>query len=141
MPTTTELLGQVRFFRKLDQPTLERIAGMMTPLEVHAGRVLARENTVGREFFVIVEGTAVVSVDGEVVRELGPGDHFGEIALLATAKRTATVTAATDMSVEVLNRAEFADLLDTAPTITIEMLRSLATILEDTSHGQVAKTG
>lgn len=131
MASSTEMLGQVKFFSGLDDRTLRRIARLMTPVAVRGGKVLARQGAIGREFFVILDGEATVTVDGQTVRTLGSGDHFGEIALLAPARRSATVTAASDMTVEVLNRAEFADLLDTAPEVAQQMLKSMATILED----------
>lgn len=131
MPKTDEMLAGVRFFADLSPKELASIARLMTPIDVPKGKVLAREGSVGREFFVIVSGEAEVTRHGQVLARLGPGDHFGEIALLAATPRTATVTALTDMTVEVLTRAEFADLLDGAPAVTRKLLRGMAAMLED----------
>jgi CRP-like cAMP-binding protein len=103
----------------------------MTRLEVRAGRTLVREGSVGREFFVIIDGEAEVTRNGRRINRLGPGEAFGEIALLDTSPRVATVSALTDMTVEVLTRSEFADLLDGAPALTRKLLRSLAAMLGD----------
>jgi CRP-like cAMP-binding protein len=132
MARTDEALGRIEFFEGLSARELRSIARLMTRLEVRAGRTLVREGTVGREFFVIIDGEAEVTRNGRRINHLGPGATFGEIALLDTSPRVATVTALTDMTVEVLTRSEFADLLDDAPGLTRKLLRSLAAMLVDT---------
>ena len=101
----------------------DHLQSLATPLRVAAGRVLCREGEVGREFFVIGEGEAAVTVAGHEVAVLGPDDFFGELALLDGAPRNATVTALTPMEVHVLNRAEFATLLDVSPVVARRILR------------------
>jgi CRP-like cAMP-binding protein len=132
MARTDEALGRVEFFEGLSARELKSIARLMTRLEVREGRTLVREGTVGREFFVIIDGEAEVTRNGRRINHLGPGETFGEIALLDTSPRVATVTALSDMTVEVLTRSEFADLLDDAPGLTRKLLRSLAAMLVDT---------
>ena len=131
---TGDMLGQIPLFRGLSKKDAKHVASLMTPVEVKEGRVLARQGDVGREFFVIREGHAVVERDGAVVNTLGPGDWFGEIALLDNARRAATVTAKTDMQLEVLTRTEFSELLDTAPGVSRQLLKGLAHILEERSQ-------
>ncbi len=101
-------LKQVPFFEGLNRRELAAVALQADEIDARAGKVLAREGEFGHEFFVIVSGTADVSRGGEVVRTLGPGDFFGEIALLdEDARRTATVTASSPMELIVLTRASF----------------------------------
>ena len=88
-----------------------------TPVVIAAGRVLARQGAVGREFMVIERGTATVRRDDAVIALLGPGDFFGEVALVTGAPRTATVTADSDMTLHVFGRGEFSTLLDAVPSL------------------------
>jgi CRP-like cAMP-binding protein len=90
-----ELLRGVPIFTDLKERELKDIAGAMTKRRVDAGASLAVEGTQGIGFFVIESGKAVVTVDGHERRTLGPGDHFGEIALIVDSPRTATVKAET----------------------------------------------
>ena len=90
-----ELLDRVPIFSGLDPRQREEIAGSMKGRLLAAGDTIAVEGEKGVGFFVIESGTAEVSVGGEARRKLGPGDYFGEIALLSQAARSATVTAET----------------------------------------------
>jgi CRP-like cAMP-binding protein len=93
---------------------------------VAAGRRLTRETAIGSEFFVIESGRAGVSRGGRAVAVLGPGDHFGEVALLTPQRRrTATVVALDDMVVRVFDRREFAELLAREPATEVRLLRSV----------------
>lgn len=99
-----------------------QLEGLFTPLRIGAGRVLIEEGGIGREFFVILDGTATVTRNGTVVGELGAGDHFGELALLAAERRNATVTATTEMRVLVANPREFRSLMRTSPRFAESVL-------------------
>ena len=88
--------------------------------------MLTREGGFGHEFMVIVEGTAQVVVADREIAVLGPGDFFGEIALLDDGTRTASVIAETDLVAEVSGQREFADLLIGAPGLARELLVGLA---------------
>jgi len=77
---------------------LDAIASVASEIEVEAGRVLTAEGDFGHALFAIEQGKAEVSRDGEVLRALGPGDVFGEVAVLASGRRTADVVSATPMS-------------------------------------------
>ena len=83
------------------------IAQQADELDVREGKVLTKQGDIGHEFFVIEEGTADVEQDGKRIAQMGPGDFFGELALLAEDRRTATVTATSPMTVIVLTRADF----------------------------------
>jgi CRP-like cAMP-binding protein len=100
-------LNNVPFFSSLKKKELELIARQADEVDVPAGKVLAQQGTFGDQFFVIEEGTAEVVRDGERLGELGPGDFFGEMALLDEDRRTATVTATTPMTLIVMTRASF----------------------------------
>ena len=82
-----------------------------------AGERLAIQGASGYFFFLIQEGTAEVSHDDEVVARLGPGDFFGEAAILDARRRTATVTAATPMTMAVMFGADFAKLAVDQPAV------------------------
>ena len=123
----TRQLGTYPLFRACSDKELEAIARNVTEQRVDAGRALIREGEVGREVFVIVEGTARVEVNGQVIARLGPGDVAGEVALLDRQCRTATVIAETDLVVEVSGTLEFAELLAVAPNMTRKLLAGLAT--------------
>jgi CRP/FNR family transcriptional regulator, cyclic AMP receptor protein len=100
-------LKSVPFFGSLKKRELELIARQADEIDVPAGKVLARQGDLGDEFFVIEAGTADVLRDGERINTLGPGDFFGEIALLEEDRRIATVTATTPMALIVMTRASF----------------------------------
>ena len=100
-----------------------RMLQLMHPTDVSSGTVLATEGKRGREFFVLTGGRVHVTVAGETVAEVEPGDFFGEIALLGDGYRTATVVADDDVSVEIMNRREFASILDLWPQFANEVTR------------------
>jgi CRP-like cAMP-binding protein len=106
-------LKDVPFFNKLKKKELEVIARHADEVDVPAGKVLTRQGDLGDEFFVIEAGSAEVSRDGQRVNELGPGDFFGEMALLEADRRNATVTAMTPMELIVMTRSSFRS-IDTA---------------------------
>jgi CRP-like cAMP-binding protein len=105
---------------------LALLSGLTTTVMIPAGEVVARQGGLGREFIVIVTGRASVAIDGRAVATLGPGDFFGELALLDGGPRTATVTADTEVTAEVMSRSEFATLLESAPSVTRGILRGVA---------------
>lgn len=101
------LLRQMPLFGPLPIVTLEQLASSLVPMHVPAGEVVIRQGEAGDRFYVIENGELEVSVDGRPVRTMGPGDHFGEIALLRDVPRTATVTARTSADLYALDRDEF----------------------------------
>jgi CRP-like cAMP-binding protein len=92
-----DLLKRVPIFSDLDGKELERIAGSMKQRTFNAGDTVTAEGQTGIGFFVIDSGEAKVTVGGEERRRLGPGDYFGEVALLNETTRTATITAETEL--------------------------------------------
>lgn len=95
---------------------------MADELNVSAGRVLTRQGEHGREFVVIMQGSATVERDGVKVADLEAGSYFGELALLDEQPRNATVTAVTDVRIKVIDRRAFQALLDDSPHLTKNLL-------------------
>ena len=108
-PDGLVLLRQVPLFAPLELKSLERVAQQLVRIEVPAGDVLIREGDEGDRFYVIESGQMTASFEGAVLRQMGPGDPFGEIALLRDVPRTATVTADEPTVVLALERADFLD--------------------------------
>src|SRR5206468_3383915 len=102
-----ELLRRIELFTQLPEPVLERLAGGATPVSVAAGQVVVSRGEVGNHFYAIAAGKAAVELDGGATRELGPGDSFGEIALLRDVPRTASVQALEPLRLFALERDEF----------------------------------
>jgi MFS family permease len=102
-----ELLRAQPLFAPLAAPTLENLAGDLVPVSVAAGEEVVRAGEPGDRFYVVAAGDLDVIVDGRPAGSLGPGDHFGEIALLRDVPRTATVRATTDARLYALARDDF----------------------------------
>ena len=114
---TPELIDSVPLFEDTPRKVRRAAARWADELDVPAGTVVVRDGDYAREFFVIVDGTAEVVKAGETVATLGPGDFFGEIALLVTDLRTASVVAATPLRLLVVAPREFRTMLDASPEI------------------------
>jgi CRP-like cAMP-binding protein len=110
-------LKDVPFFANLAKKDLEIVSRQAEELDVPEGKVLVRQGELGHEFFVVQSGTAAITIDGTHVRDVGPGDFFGEMALLDEERRTATVTATSPMTLIVMSRASFRALDRTVPSV------------------------
>jgi CRP/FNR family transcriptional regulator, cyclic AMP receptor protein len=117
-----ETLADVPFFSALSSGARGRLAPHANRIDVEEGTQLTGEEAEGYLFFVIEGGRARVTQDGRELRELGPGDFFGEIALLETSERTASVVAITPMQLVVVTRDAFRDVVrdDHAAAMEIE---------------------
>jgi CRP-like cAMP-binding protein len=124
-------LAQVRLFRACSRKELTTIGRASDEVRVSAGKTIVEEGQTGHEFFLILDGTASVQRNGRKVAALGPGDYFGELALLDRGPRNATVKADDDMEVLVLGQREFSGVLDEVPTIAHKLLASMATRLRE----------
>jgi CRP-like cAMP-binding protein len=132
------VIRNVDLFEDCSREELSQIADLMKETHVAAGTELCREGEPGREFFVIVEGQASVTVKDDHIATLGPGSFFGEMALLDDSPRRATVTAQTAIIGLVLAGREFRALLDTAPAVTRSMIRAVSERLRSERAGQAA---
>ena len=123
---SVETLQRVPLFSGLENRDLERVAGSFKERKYGAGDTIASEGQGGAGFFVIAEGTANVTVQGQERGTLGPGDYFGEIALIDEGARTATVTADTDMTCYAMTFWEFRPIVETDARIAWKLVQALA---------------
>ena len=121
-----EALKRAPLFEGLTKKELTELARATDELTVAAGTVLCREGSLGNEFFVVVDGSAEVTRDGTVLAMRSNGDFFGEIALIATTKRTATVTATTELRCFVLTSRAFRAVLDDNRGVERKVTQALA---------------
>jgi CRP/FNR family cyclic AMP-dependent transcriptional regulator len=126
-----ELLKRSPVLAGLTRKDLQEGERLADEVDVPAGRVLMREGSIGSEFFVIVDGQVVIDRGGRTVRTMGPGEFFGDIALITERPRAASVTALTDCRLLVLGHREFHSLLDEFPSIRMTILESIALRLRD----------
>jgi CRP-like cAMP-binding protein len=121
-----QLLESVPIFQGLEHKELERIAGSMKQRTFRAGDAVTTEGQGGVGFFVIEDGQARVTIGGEDRRTLGPGDYFGEVALLTDRPRTATITAETDLRCYGMTSWDFKPLVETHGSIAWKLLQAMA---------------
>jgi CRP/FNR family cyclic AMP-dependent transcriptional regulator len=129
-----ELLKRTPLFAACSKAELRALASSADELDLREGTVITREGRPGREFFVLVSGTARVTKDGKAIAELGAGDWFGEIALLTDTPRTATITATSPVDVLVITDRRFRNVVETMPSIALKILASLADRLARDAH-------
>lgn len=125
----TAQLAKVEFFSDLSRRELEQLAQWTDQVAVSQGHELVREGTFAHEFFLIEDGAADVLQNGETIATLGPGDFFGEIALLETERRTASVVAATDMQLIVMFQREFKQMERDMPSVAERIRAAIRTRL------------
>lgn len=131
MPMTTDQLKRVPLFAGLDDKHLKSIASSMHERTFGAGDSPTVEGKSGVGFFVIESGEATVDVGGREVRKLGPGDYFGEIALIGKAPRSATITANSDLKCWGLTAWEFKPIVEKNPDVAWHLLETLAERLSE----------
>jgi putative iron-dependent peroxidase len=125
MSGKSDLLRGVPLLSGLDATELEHLAGLTREESVPDGREIVRQGEPGTDFFLVIDGTVVVERVGQTVTRLGPGEFFGEVALLDGRPRTATATAEGPVRLLVLNHADFDELLDGHPSIARRIVRTL----------------
>ena len=128
-----DLIRRVPLFSQCTREELEEVASLADEIDLPAGKTLIREGERGREFFVLLEGEAEVRRDDQELRTMRAGDFFGEIALISSAPRTATVTATTPVRLLVVTDRAFRSLLDHSPEIQLKVLQALAERLAPTT--------
>lgn len=119
-------MQDVALFAGLGRKEVAALERLADEIDVRAGAELMTEGRAGQELFVVRSGTAVVTKGGEHVDDVGPGDHFGEVALLEHVERNATVTATTDMDLYVLTAQAFATLRHTMPGLHARIAETIA---------------
>ena len=111
-------IAEIPLFEGLPADELERIAGWLEPIDVPADWHLLNQGSYPDGFFVVLEGTVRIERNGEPVAELGPGEFFGEIALLEDNKRTASVATATRVRAAVMDQSDFFEMTAQIPAIS-----------------------
>jgi CRP/FNR family cyclic AMP-dependent transcriptional regulator len=129
----SELLRTVPLFAQCSKRELGAIGGIADEIDLKEGTELTRQGKPGREFFVLIEGSADVLKNGRKVNSLKTGDFFGEIALVHKAPRTATVKATSPVHALVVTERNFRRLLEEQPEIQRKVLAALAERLAPTT--------
>jgi CRP-like cAMP-binding protein len=131
MADSADSLSRVPLFAQLDKKHLKRLESRMQARTFPEGHVIAEEGQSGVGFFLIDDGNATVSVRGEERRSLGPGEWFGEMALIDEGPRSATVVAATDLRCRGLSAWEFRPFIQEHPEVAWSLLQALVGRLRD----------
>jgi CRP/FNR family transcriptional regulator len=121
-----DLLKKVPLFAGLDDKELQQIATSMRERRFRSGDTVTQEGSGGVGFFVVEEGEAEVDVGGEARGSIGPGDYFGEIALINESPRTATLTAKTEMLCYGMTPWDFRPLVESNSAIAWKLLTAMA---------------
>jgi CRP/FNR family cyclic AMP-dependent transcriptional regulator len=121
-----ELIKKVPLFAHCSKRELQEVAQLADEIDLREGKEMTRQGTRGREFFVLLEGSADVSKNGRRINTMGAGDFFGEIALVSDAPRTATVTATSPVRALVVTDRSFKRLMEDVPEIQSKVLTALA---------------
>ena len=143
MPSVADELKKVPLFSGLSQRQLRRLAKDFQDRQVPAGTLLARQGEMsGAAFFVIAEGEAAVIVDGARVGTMGPGDHFGELAMISESERTATVEALTPMRCHTVQFWHFRAFAKNNPDVMWKLLQHVAAMMlaEQSRHAGQAES-
>lgn len=118
----TRLIAGVPLFSGLSRRELSQVASIADEIDFRAGKVLIREGDPGREFFVLLEGDAEVSRDGRTLATRRAGEFFGEMALVSSRPRNATVTTTSPARALVITEREFRRLLRRSPAIALKVM-------------------
>lgn len=131
MAASVETLRKVPLFAELGDRELERLAKHFKERTFPEGSAVTTEGGTGAGFFIIADGNATVSIGGEERAALGPGDFFGEIALVDEGTRSATIVAATDLRCYGLTAWEFRPFVEEHPQVAWPLLKTLARRLRE----------
>jgi CRP/FNR family transcriptional regulator len=125
MADMDETLARVPLFSGIKPKELKKLGKRMTERSFNEGDEITREGESGIGFFVIEDGNASVSVGGNIIRTLGPGEHFGEIALIDSGPRSATIVAGTDLRCRGMSAWEFRPFVEEHPEVAWALLETL----------------
>jgi CRP-like cAMP-binding protein len=126
-----ETLGRVPLFSGVKEKDLKKLGKRMTERTFSEGDTITSEGESGLGFFVIEEGSAIVSRSGQVLGTLGPGEYFGEVALIDSGPRTATVVASTRLRCRGMTAWEFKPFVQEHPHVSWALLEALVTRLRE----------
>jgi CRP/FNR family transcriptional regulator len=126
MADVVETLQRVPLFAGVKDGDVRRLAKVMSERTFREGESIMTEGQSGIGFFVIEDGTATVSLKGETLRTVGPGDYIGEIALIDEGPRSATVVASTDLRCRGMAAWEFRSFVQEHPEVAWALLQTLA---------------
>ena len=133
-----DLLHRIPLFSGFDRRRLERLGMLADEVDIPADKVLMRQGETGADMMVLVRGEVAVERDGKRINTLGPGDFFGEIALVDGGPRTATVTASEPSTLLVITHRDFHSMMDEFPEVAGQVMNALAnrvrTLDPDTPH-------
>ena len=135
---TDERLKSIPMFSDLSNKELRSVSRLMTAVTVAEGTDIITQDEIGREFMILLTGTAVVRRNGCKLADIGPGDMTGEVGVLSDSPRMATVTATSPMVIEVLNRRELMTLLDEQPRMAKKILLAAIRRLHDLEISKTA---
>ena len=131
MADISENLSKVPLFAGCKDKDLKKLAAQMSERTFSEGDTITEQGQSGVGFFVIEEGNATVSITGEIVRTLGPGDWFGEISLIDDGPRSATIVAGTDLRCHGMTAWEFRPFVQGHPEVAWPLLETLAARLRE----------
>jgi CRP-like cAMP-binding protein len=121
-----ELIRKAPLFARCSRTEMKEIVKLADEIDLREGKEMTREGSPGREFFVLLEGTADVKKNSRKLNTLGPGDFFGEIALVSQAPRTATVVATSPVRALVITDRSFRRLLEDSPQVKTKVMEAMA---------------
>ena len=124
-------LSSVRLFSECDKKELAILDRLADEVEVAAGETVVEQGEYGHACYIVMEGRATATRDGESIGSVGPGEAIGELAVIQPGPRTATVTADTEMLLLAMNSPEFLTAIEDVPALSRSIMRSLAGRLRD----------
>lgn len=133
--TKLDQLARVRLFSACSKKELTTIGRASDEVTVSDGAVLCKEGDPGHEFYLVLSGGVTVKRNGRKLNTLGPGQHFGELALLHRGPRNATVIANSETTLLVLGQREFSGVLDSIPGLAHKLLAQMAARLGEMDQG------
>jgi CRP/FNR family cyclic AMP-dependent transcriptional regulator len=134
MAETESTLRRVPLFSRVKPKELKRLDRRMTERVFTEGDTITTQGESGIGFFVIEHGNATVSIGGKIIRTLGPGEHFGEVALIDSGPRSATVVATTDLRCRAMSAWEFKPFVEEHPEVAWALLETLVGRLREAEN-------
>jgi CRP-like cAMP-binding protein len=125
MAEAEDRLRRVPLFSGVKPKELKKLGRRMTERTFIEGDTITTQGESGIGFFVIEDGNATVSIGGKIIRTLGPGEHFGEVALIDSGPRSATIVATTDLRCRAMSAWEFKPFVEEHPEVAWALLQTL----------------